>query len=335
MLSPDQIRAELRKNIIWFVQLDPNGICNCRCWYCPVAYGGNPKGFQHIMTLEEFRCVLDRLEEAKGALIDPGLSEIWMAHYNETLLHPSWFLLYEELARRGLSTITFTNGLPLTPKNVRMLEDLTPKPNTSIRVNCPAADPETWSKLTGRPAKLFDQILENLTALAGSAVLAPRSVIHVNTVLPGETRLALGAKVPLSPSELIANGTRAAEAWKSRFPNLAVQNMPLIDRAESMPEVLVEKRKLAYPTGCGHIRPGGRNFAGLHISATGELFLCCMDYHMEYRYGNLLQTPLRELWGSAAHVAMLDRSLREICARCSYAIYDGVTLPPELVLGKF
>jgi sulfatase maturation enzyme AslB (radical SAM superfamily) len=335
MLAPDQIRARLRAIRISHIQLDPNGICNCACWYCPVAYEGNPKPFRHNMTLDEFQRLLDRLDEAKGSLINPALSHIWTSHFNETLVHPSWSLLYQELAKRGWTTTTLSNGIALTPRNIRLLEELTPKPSATIKINCPAADADTWAKLTGRPRRLFAQIEENLAALAASPVLAPVTTLHVNSVPPGDIGVTFGARAPLPPAELIANGIRAAKTWQKRFPTLKVGNMPLIDRAESMPEALLETRKLPAPTGCSHLRPGGLNFAGLHIAPTGDLFLCCMDHRMEYSYGNLFEKPLRELWHSDAHVAMLARALRGICTRCSFAFSDDVTLPPQHSLARF
>ena len=37
------------------LQLDPFGICNARCWFCPVKYKGNPVHGKEIMSIELLR----------------------------------------------------------------------------------------------------------------------------------------------------------------------------------------------------------------------------------------------------------------------------------------
>ena len=41
--------------MIKVVQLDPNGLCNAKCWFCPVAYGGNPKIGQKNMDFDALK----------------------------------------------------------------------------------------------------------------------------------------------------------------------------------------------------------------------------------------------------------------------------------------
>ena len=44
--------------MIKVVQLDPNGLCNAKCWFCPVAYGGNPKIGQKNMDFDALKNII-------------------------------------------------------------------------------------------------------------------------------------------------------------------------------------------------------------------------------------------------------------------------------------
>lgn len=74
--------------------------------------------------------------------------------------------------------------------------------------------------------------------------------------------------------------------------------------------------------GCRHSNgfKGGRLYGWIHINSLGDLFLCCDDYHMKYRFGNILEQPLDELWVSDAHVSAIERSFSELCKSCDARI---------------
>ena len=39
-------------NQIFMAQIDPNGLCNSECWFCPVAYSPNPAFAKKNMPIE-------------------------------------------------------------------------------------------------------------------------------------------------------------------------------------------------------------------------------------------------------------------------------------------
>jgi hypothetical protein len=63
--------------LIKAVQLDVNGICNSSCWFCPVAYAGNPKSAIRDMPLSEIENIFIQLTEGKGDFVDPQLSVVF------------------------------------------------------------------------------------------------------------------------------------------------------------------------------------------------------------------------------------------------------------------
>jgi sulfatase maturation enzyme AslB (radical SAM superfamily) len=46
------IKQQFEKHKISQMQLDPFGVCNAKCWFCPVKYKGNPKEGKEVMSIE-------------------------------------------------------------------------------------------------------------------------------------------------------------------------------------------------------------------------------------------------------------------------------------------
>ena len=51
------------------------------------------------------------------------------------------------------------------------------------------------------------------------------------------------------------------------------------------------------------------------------MFLCCNDYHMEYKYGNLNQQDLKDAWMSPKHKMVMKHAFGEICQQCTSAVF--------------
>ena len=49
--------------MINFIQLDPNGLCNAGCWFCPVSSIGNPKDQVAQMEVELFEKIISEIED--------------------------------------------------------------------------------------------------------------------------------------------------------------------------------------------------------------------------------------------------------------------------------
>ena len=67
---------------IRYAQVDTNGLCNAGCWFCPVAYEGNPKEYVNQMTPEEFRNIIHQIHSNKGGIVSEAFNGIYMSHYN-------------------------------------------------------------------------------------------------------------------------------------------------------------------------------------------------------------------------------------------------------------
>ncbi len=86
----DEIHKALKESPLRLGQIDVNGTCNAKCWYCPVKYEGNPADFKVQMSLEQLDHILGNLRSSP--LIPPSFKFLYSSHYNETLIVPALVL---------------------------------------------------------------------------------------------------------------------------------------------------------------------------------------------------------------------------------------------------
>ncbi len=152
----------MNKYMIKAVQLDVNGLCNSSCWFCPVAYAGNPKSAIRDMPLSEIENIFKQLTDGKGDFVDPDLVTVYSANYNEVLLYKDFDAMMDLYAKYNFKTNILTNGVNLTRAKTKLL--LKHKDSIQgILLNIPSSDPETWSKYVNMNVKLFNKVIDNVS----------------------------------------------------------------------------------------------------------------------------------------------------------------------------
>lgn len=304
--------------MIRYAQIDPNGLCNAGCWFCPVAYIGNPKESMNQMLPEDFKNIIQQIDYYKGDIVSPEFNGIYSSHYNEALLYRYFEEMLETLREFSLGMMVLTNGTTLTPDKVDLInkyQDVV----WGVCVNAPIwSDAELFATRTNMNANIFQRLKMNVsyayTNLKNKRLLS----IQVN----GHDRESGALKGPKFPNIPDTELDQQVAVAKEMFPNTNVFKQPhLIDRAGLIDEYIssapfIHKDKKVI--GC----MGKRDSEWLHINTNSELFLCCNDYYMEHNYGNLKTTSLKELWTSNKRKEVLQNAWGTICSTCTSAIYE-------------
>lgn len=307
------------ENQIRYAQIDPNGLCNAGCWFCPIAYFGNPKEAINQMTPDEFANIVDQIQMNKGGIVSPQFNGMYTSHYNEALLYKHFEEMLQILRENKLGMVVLTNGTPLTHEKVDLINEYGDVV-WGLCVNAPIwTDEELFSKRTGMKPNLFHKLYDNVKYAADNLKNERLLSIQINGHNK-ESGALKGPKFPdITPDELDNQFNRAKEL----FPKVNVFKQPhLIDRAGLIDEYISSSpfiKKDKKVIGC----QGKRDTEWLHINANSELFLCCNDFHMEYKYGNLKDTPLIDLWMSKEHKELIHKAGQEICASCTSAIWEN------------
>jgi MoaA/NifB/PqqE/SkfB family radical SAM enzyme len=326
---------------IHMAQIDPNGLCNVGCWFCPVGYTPNPEIGRKNMPIEMLENILQQLNDGKGNFVSTNFDFIYTAHYNEVLLYKYFPEMLELFRRYGFKTIILTNGTPLVPAKtdlIKQYQDVV----YGINFNTPSSDPARWAELTQSNIKMHDRLMSNIQYAIDQLpemFETKRLSIQVN----GMNKMSLyeyggwldklvnAPELDLDP-ETGSLSTEVKE-FMEKFPGLQVYPMPsLIDRAGHLDRkgVITNangiqkylKKENSKVIGCGNgIEVGGRPNGWVHINANGDLFICCNDYDFDTIFGNVAEKPLSHLWMSPEHRAMIDHSYDTICRTCAAAIW--------------
>lgn len=309
----DEIRTRLNATPIAIGQIDVNGKCNARCWYCPVKYQGNPAEFAVQMPISSLDHILGKLRTAKS--IAPDFRFVYTSHYNEVLLYKAFPALLASLRRHGLATMILSNGTPLTPEKTDLIlanRDVI----WGIALNVPALRSDDWARKSGMPIGMHRLLLRNLDYLHQQNY---RATIQINCATHQDWLLEHGQGDSRSQAETIVAD------FKARYPNFQINLQEwLSDRAGTLAShgALTQHQQASRPIiGCSHSADqGGRVFGWAHINARGELFLCCDDFAMNYRFGNLLEHDFDKLWHSEQHIDAILAAREKLCRRCQFRI---------------
>lgn len=325
------VQARLAKAKIKMLQLDVNGFCNAKCWYCPVKYIPQPEEGMVQMPLETIDNIFKQFEEERGredGVVDRSFHQFMTTHYSEVLLYKDFPGLLELGRKYRYQTFILSNGVNLTKEKVDLIKeykDVVPH----IGLNIPAFEKELWAKRAGFPEKRFDQLIENLKYAQETLDGIVDLNIHVNGVntedFNGRTTKGpkfdeLGIDLDIETGEWERQRVIAGQM----FPKFNVGKGTLMDRTGLISDYLsnkeMQERRLETRTvvGCGNW--GDRTTEWLHINAAGDVILCCNDYNFDYKFGNIYNQTIRQIWGSDAHASTIERAYREICADCVQAI---------------
>lgn len=340
------VETQFEKFKITQLQIDPFGICNAKCWFCPVKYKGNPENGKEIMSSDLFEKIIKNLIEERekpNGLVGKNFNGFYTAHYNEVLLYPHFEEMLKICRKYKLVTMILSNGLPLTPNKVDILkkyEDVL----SGICLNTPAFDAETWSKRSGINIKQFDRLISNITyAVEQLPNMVKNKAFSIQ--INGSHELSFtdkggwmerGPQFPTDMDLSVTDGELAQQKKKAQelFPNVNIFTSPyLVDRAGLLDEVMTNKPaieknlkrndKTKKVVGCGNGREvGGRPIGWLHVNSSGKAFLCCNDYDMEVQFGDFKTQQLSDFWGTSEHIKKVEESYETICRNCASAIFE-------------
>jgi radical SAM protein with 4Fe4S-binding SPASM domain len=328
----EDIRRNLRVNKINVAQLDPNGLCNSKCWYCPVKYKGNPKEFINQMPIDDVEHILQNIRNS--SLLSNNFTDILLNNFNEIFLYKYFDKLIELLGKYKFTTLILTNCTTLNDEHIKIILN-----NKNIIrdlwIHIPIFDRELWKEQTGLTDKLFDRLCKNLDELHGKV----NATVHLSGVNDGEYSNIFQKKYNNS---IILKEDRFEESRKkfiSRYPKFKIEVDFIIDRAGILSEYSAFKNENLLPlteneivSGCNFLYGGiSRLFNWLTINSVGDVFLCCNDFDMKYRFGNLLQQSLDECWQSEQHIDAIIDIFNDNCSKCIFRQKTFKNYKPKLI----
>ena len=99
MYSKEKIIERLHQHKVDVIQFDPNGVCNSKCWFCPVKYEAHTPSKN--ISIADANTVLNRIIAEKNRIISPNLRNLTPSHFNEVVLYPEFEKL---LKKKGFTS---------------------------------------------------------------------------------------------------------------------------------------------------------------------------------------------------------------------------------------
>lgn len=312
----------IRQSCISVVQLDPNTICNNKCWYCPVKYFPYPSETCSVLSVANLDKILQQLSRRDGTNIHGELRWVHTGHYNEILLYPYFEEMLEMFRKYGFWTIIHSNGTNLTKARTRTIKEY-PDVIKLVCLNIPSGNEKDYKEFTGRCGGVWEKLIRNIDYYLFETKSTPEICINVNGFVKNIVETELLSNAPTISEETT---NQQYEQLISIFPEIKVNRSQLIDRAGLLKKAGILSNATMYAKenetviGCKHSSEtnllNSRMFGWAHINAKGNMFLCCDDYYMEYVYGNALEDDITKIWRSDRHTDTIFKAMNSICRSC-------------------
>lgn len=291
------------------VQVQTISTCNATCVFCPYPeswHEANPGK----MSDELYRSIIDQLACYKIGKFCPYLE-------NEPLLDPKLFERIEYAASKldfDLVEVS-TNASVLSAKMLESIVRVFPRLKNEIRVSFHGINPETFHAVMGLD---FRRCLDNVLALVEKAQ------DHDLTIM---IRGAGVARIESDRKPSWFTREEYVRFWQEEFRKRGFKKLPKLqffsyhDRAGEIDRNEINFKKV--------IRPDLRGFyctrfdQWVHFLYTGDLILCCMDYHRKTVLGSMASQSLDEILASEKfrdfarqYLGLTPSPDNFICKRC-------------------
>jgi MoaA/NifB/PqqE/SkfB family radical SAM enzyme len=337
-------RHELRQRPLT-MRSDPPGIeieltnrCNLACVQCLRSVGLRPYVLGDI-TLQRFERILAQF---------PRTLHLSLNGFGEPLLHGQFFEIVA-LARRRLPWAKigiYSNGMLLgEAARERMLDGGL----TELNVSIDAARPETYAKVRrgGHLEIVHDNLRRLLSRRRERGVRLP--VVGVNFVMVNENEGELAQFIEQAADlgvDFVNTVTYAAYDWGFRNARTPGSYRRDIDAAKRRADALGVRCRSWPPQDISWADPSapfrcaffwGEQF---RITYEGTITLgCCTPFREMFAYGNVLETPFREIWNGERFRRNRELALRgtpptPTCASCHRFCTAFFRAPAEAHAGR-
>lgn len=142
------------------VAIDPNGVCNAKCWFCPIRYDED-RAVPEEMSVADLESIFNKVASARDSGTFGNDIYIHTAMYNEIILYRHWDKFLELASNYKLKIILYTNGIALNKKRIDELKQFEDAVELIV-FNIPAFEKELWGNYMGVNPELFDNLLQNI-----------------------------------------------------------------------------------------------------------------------------------------------------------------------------
>lgn len=288
----------------------PTNVCGAECFWC-IMEDEKKNHPGHIDT----RLLADTLTE----IAEWGVKCVHFSGGGEPTMHPDLVTFLETAHSVGLDVAISSNLQKKSSPLDAMLENC-----DHIRISMNAADPDTYATEMGVPGKLFDQVVDNVSALVAKRKLHGHKVdIGIAMVMNPENATsvydfcAMGANLGVDfvhvRPEFTYEGPRGREVRAVVHTAFELAKRAKEEFGNVVKIFAMSDKFQGYWMGHGY-EVCHANLMNLVIGADATLRIC-QDV-LEPNFGDLKTTPLKEIWQSDKHREVIGAIDLKKCPRC-------------------
>ena len=238
--------------------------CNARCVYCPQSVSPKPA---NTMDMNLFEILLRKLRHEYNL---PSDFNVVLNHYGEPLLDKYFIERMHLLRLYSMQIRLFTNATLLTDKIINFLQ---PGDFSEITFNFPDFDPDKWCKTMQLPKASYTKALNGMTKFIEK---------FVNNDFPITISNKLKDKLKIPKCNNII--------FMEFMPDTRANNIPINEDNKKWVWKDIYKNSI-YINGC--MKPTLLHI--LSVGHTGDVYLCCQDYHQKYNLGNVGKENIHDI----------------------------------------
>lgn len=286
-----------------FVSVEPAAICQLHCPECPVGMGNKSENATQktpLMTREVWERVLGEIKETAHT--------VQFYFQGEPLLHKELNRMIYEANKYGLYTIVSTNAQAMTEE---LAMDLVGAGLDRIIISMDGLTDESYQAYR----------------IGGSLEQCKKAIRYLREA---KKNLESSIRIEIQCLRLKTN-EHEWKAFKQQYKSLGADRLvfktaQLYHYAEGHPLMPSDPRYSRYCKGEDGLyhrknlhRGCFRVWSGVVVTTTGEVLPCCYDKNHSYSYGNIMDTPLAELFSNEKAMAFrmaAEQEKPQICQEC-------------------
>jgi radical SAM protein with 4Fe4S-binding SPASM domain len=316
-VQPDQVTPPLD-----YITLALSNRCNLRCKHCFVSAG---ESRSNELQTDDWLDFIKQLPVFK--LFDVVLTG------GEALLHPGLWTIIDALNSAGIAVSIFTNGLLVDEEFVERAKHAL---INSVQISLDGVSAETHEQLRGARgsfAKASRAI--QLLSQAGIPVHIAVTVTQINYAEHHhfiEIGKQLGAR-SVNFSEIVLNGRAQIFADQLALTAEQIAQMRLYHACKRVTERGIQVGEGLRPPDYAWdpFHPQKNNGAKRQmcsaakdccdINSAGDVLACQALWWDELKAGNILQTPLKDIWERAPHMTLFREMTVDQFRECNECVY--------------
>lgn len=306
----------------YVLYIDPCGLCNFNCNFCPCYRSDYRKEERHaMMDYELFQKIVDDMAE-----FEEQVKVVYLYGFGEPLLNKDLIRMARYLKERKVcrEIRIYTNGALLSPEKNQELVD---SGIDLIRISLEGLSSEDYKKVC--EARIdFDELIRNIADLYERSRGKCEISVKVANV---SIRTAEDAEKFYDIFEAISD-YRFIEDIVEGWPEF--DEIVLPEGAVSADEWIWKKKDRKGYSICTY------SMTNMVVYANGFVCACPADWKFGTQYGDVHESSLKELWNSSKlrelQLKHLERRRNEIevCRNCKCCGYDNVDDVADIIIQR-